>query len=477
MEEEKPSNNILGEPIHKAAICKLVSTFTVLTEENPNIDEIKLMFAMIGVNIPDSISNDLIIPKITSDTKGKKVFKGVWTLELDDLIINIKLFKGKTSCVDYVLFNGDVDLATGNASEALVILESTKTSDNASRNTSVYQRITKFTTFDTMYPDFKGIKVMFWCNSIWGDKLTKTAIFGMRLMETLDIHMYSLKKGNLINIKEKYEITAYECRDDIIKSKNAIPKKKGNCSIRLYRLDNDVYISLKLDKGNGKSSGVISHDPNVGFLAAIINAFEKITKKPNHNNYIIENHNIKQKYFDKCPKSKLWYSINGINIAFEDCVIKERPVLPSQYFTLEGDMTEKLATILYDYVSPNETIFSNHGGCSLTSIKGHADTILSVGQKMPRPDIVFRNDKRKEIEIIEGKLEKELGKGIKQLSDTHLEKFVGQLNKLYPEYTIKKGLCITINSIDCIDKYKNLEFPVKFAIDNEGFFIHLSQDQ
>jgi hypothetical protein len=83
----------------------------------------------------------------------------------------------------------------------------------------------------------------------------------------------------------------------------------------------------------------------------------------------------------------------------------------------------------------------------------------------------------KEIEIIEGKLEKELGKGIKQLSNTHLEKFVGQLNKLYPDYTIKKGLCITINSVDCIDKYKNLEFPVKFAIDNEGFFIHLSQDQ
>lgn len=453
------------------------NSFTVLTEENPNIDEIKLMFAMIGVNIPDSISNDSIIPNITSDTEGKEMFKGVWSLELDDLIITIKLFKGKTSSVDYMLFKENVDLNTGNAAEALVILESTKTTDNASRNTAVYQRITKFTTFETMYPDFKGIKIMFWCNSIWKDKLTQTAMVGMRLMETLNINMYSLNKGNLINIKEKYKIAAYECCDDIIKSKNAIPEKKGNCSIRLYRLDNDVYISLKLDKGNGKSSGVISHDPNVGFLSAIINAIEKVTKKPNHNNYIIKNHNIKQQYFDKCPKSKLWYSISNINIAFEGCVIKKRPVLPSQYFTLESDMTEKLATILYDYVSPNETIFSNHGGCALTCIKGPNDIICSVGQKMPRPDIVFRNDERKEIEIIEGKLEKELGKGIKQLSNKHLEKFIGLLKKLYPNYTIKKGLCITINSVDCIDKYKNLEFPVKFAIDNKGFFIHLSQDQ
>ena len=452
----------------------MAQAFTVLTEEYPNIDEIKLMLSMIGVNMPDSISNDYIIPNITSDTEGKKRFKGVWTLEVDDLLITIKLFKGKTSSVDYMLFNKDVDLTRGNATEALVILESTKTSDNASRNTAVYQRITKFTTFKTMYPDFKGIKVMFWCNSIWKDKLTQTAIVGFRLMETLNINMYSLNKGSLINIKEKYEISPYECCDDIIVSKNAIPEKKGNESIRLYRVDNDIYISLKLDKGSGKSSGIISHDPNVGFLAAIINAFENVTKKPNHNKYIIKNHNIKQNYFDKCPKSKLWYSINDINIVFEGCTIKKSPALPSQYFEIESAMTEKIATILYDYVSPNKTIFSNHGGCALTCIKGHNDAILSVGQKMPRPDIVFRNDERKEIEIIEGKLEKELGKGIKQLSNTHLEEFIEQLNKLYPDYTIKKGLCITINSIDCIDKYKNLEFPVKFAIDNEGFFIHLS---
>lgn len=449
-------------------------TFTVLTEEKPNIDEIRLMLYMIDVNISDSISNISIIPDITTNTEGKKMFKGVWNLVISDYIfIKIKLFKGKTSCVDYMLFSGDVDLTTGNANKALVILESTKTSDNDSRNTAVYQRITKFTTFETMYPGFKGIKVMFWCNSVWKKKITPTAILGMTLMATLNIHLYSLNGGNLVNIKEKYKIKAYECCDSIITSKNSIKEKRNNSNIRLLRRDDIIYISIKLDKGSGKSSGVISHDPNVGFLAAIINAFEKV-KKTNCFTYIVQNHNIKQPYFDKCPRSKLWYSIHNVNIVFEGCVIKKKPVLPSKYFTLESDMTEKIATILYDYVSPNETIFSNHGGCALTCIKGHNDAILCVGQKNARPDIVFRNDERKEIEIIEGKLEKELGKGIKQLSNTHLEKFIEQLNKLYPDYTIKKGLCITIDSVDYIDKYENLEFPVKFAIDNEGFFIHLS---
>ena len=451
-------------------------TFTVLTEEIPNIDEIKLMLSLIGVNIPDTIS---IIANITGDTvQVRKKFDGVWNLKSDAITVTIKLFKGKTSSVDYMLFNGDVDLTKGNAGEALVILESTKTTDSASRNSAVYQRITKFTTFMTMYPDFKGIKVMFWCNSIWKDKLTLTAMVGMRLMDTLNIKMYSLNTGTIINIKDTYTITPYYSRDDIIESKNAIPCRKNNQSIRLSRVNDNIYISLKLDQGKGKLSGKMSNDPNVGFLSAVINAFEKVSEyRKNKNKYIIKNHNIKQNYFDKSPKSKLWYSINDISIEFEDCIIKNRPELPKQYFTLESNMTEKLATILYDWVSPHETIFSNHGGCELTCIKGHNSSSINVGQKMSRPDIVFRNDERKEIEIIEGKLEKELGKGIKQLSNTHLEGFIGQVNKLYPDYTIKKGLCITISSIDSIDKYKNLEFPVKFAIDNEGFFIHLSQDQ
>ena len=33
----------------------------------------------------------------------------MWTLQVDDLIIHIKLFKGKTSSVDYMLFNQDID--------------------------------------------------------------------------------------------------------------------------------------------------------------------------------------------------------------------------------------------------------------------------------------------------------------------------------------------------------------------------------
>lgn len=451
--------------------------FTVLTEETPNILEIKLMLKMVDVNISQTLTNDDIIPDIKNESLGCetiKKFQGVWTIKDGDLIVTIKLFKGKTACVDYILFDGNTDLTSESAGEALVILESTKTSDNSSRNTAVYQRISKFTTFDTMYPNFAGKKIMFWCNSVWKDSITETSKIGMRLMLTLDVELYASNNENkIINIKEKYDIKKYKSCDEIIENKNKIKQKRGNVSIRLSREDNNISISLKLDKGTGASAGKISHDPNVGYLTATIKAFEKITKEPKKNKYIIKNHNINQKYFDKCPKSKLWYSIGNVDIEFEGCIIKKRPTLPTKYFTIESEMTEKLATILYDRVSSNETIFSNHGGCALTYIKGVDNIKCSIGRNDGRPDIVFKNDKLKEIEIIEGKLEKELNKGIKQLSDEHLKGFIGLLNKLYPTYTIKKGLCITIDSVESINKYKNLEFPIKFALDSNGLFIQL----
>ena len=74
----------------------MTRNFTILTEETPNIDEIKLMLSAVGVNIPTSTSNDDIVPNITykvmpavGGQKIRKKFKGVWSLDVDDLIITI----------------------------------------------------------------------------------------------------------------------------------------------------------------------------------------------------------------------------------------------------------------------------------------------------------------------------------------------------------------------------------------------------
>jgi hypothetical protein len=438
--------------------------YKVITEEVPEFYEIKTMLIQIGHNIRGKHE---IIPCITDGNK----FNGEWILELPGITVNISLFKGKSASVDYILFDGDYNLEEGDAGGARVILESTKTCDDSSRNTAVYQRITKFVLYDKMYPKSKTIKVMSYWDNKWKKDLTPTAKFGMRLMETLGIRIFTLNSDkNCVAIHELFKIKPFESIDELIESKNGMKQNKGNVSIRIRRDINNIYISLKLDKGN--APGVISHDPNIGFLSGVISCFEKLSS--GQNKYIIKDHGINQKYFEKCSESKLWHCINGVNnIEFNECIIKERPKqLPDKYFTIENKMTEKLATILCDMQSKHETIFSNHAACALTCIKGN-NCEIKVGRKMHRPDLVLKNDEKKEIIIIEGKVEKDLSKGLVQLSDDYISEFTNIIKQNYRGYSITKGLCITIRDIKDIDKYANIQYPIIFAIDKCGHFVNL----
>lgn len=448
--------------------------YIVLTEEYPSVDEIKIMLSLIGHTTSENYEMN---PCIVDDDK----FEGKWLLIFKNskgepsIIVNIYLFKGKSSSVDYILLNGDCDLSKGDAGSALVILESTKTCDDSSRNTSVYQRITKFVMYDRMYPESNAIKVMFYCDNKWNNDLTPTAEFGMKVKTTLGIHIYSLNdNGDFVNIQYKFKIKPFTSTVELIDTKNCMRQKKGNANIRMEHRDNTIAISLKLDKGKTKQSGIISHDPNVGFLCGVISCFEKFNPQKEIN-YIIKNHGVKQTYFDKLRESKLWYCLHGINnIEFEGCKITKRPELPDRYFTIESKMTEKLSTILCETKSIDnyKTIFSNHGACALTSIKGKSCEV-NVGRKMHRPDLVLMNSEMKQIVIIEGKVEADLSKGINQLSDDHLNGFISIIKQQYEGYTIKKSLCITISDIKDINKYDNLEYPVIFAIDENGRFLNL----
>jgi hypothetical protein len=129
-------------------------TLTILTEEAPSIEEINFI-------ITDILSIDT--PQINiSPTLNNKSFNGEWEIKINaHTTIIIKQFKGESSCVDYLVYEGYVDDNT-NAGNALCILESTKTTDKSSRNTAVNQRITKFMVYDRLYPTSQARKIMFY---------------------------------------------------------------------------------------------------------------------------------------------------------------------------------------------------------------------------------------------------------------------------------------------------------------------------
>jgi hypothetical protein len=436
------------------------NTYTILTEEAPANEEINFI-------ITDILSIDT--PQIIiSPTLNNNSFTGEWKIEINaHTTIIIKLFKGESSCADYLIFDGYVDDNT-NAGNALCILESTKTTDKSSRNTAVNQRITKFMVYDKLYPTSRARKIMFYSEEWNGKNLTDTAVFGLTLMKSLNIEAYHVKNNKAENIYDKYTINIFQTIPELITAKNKIKEKLGNVSIKINNNDDDYYISCKLDKGSSTHSGKISHDPNVGLLCGLINFiyFKNIQAK-----ITIQHHNISQEYFDKSPKSKFWYAINNIPINFENIQNITFPSLPTKYFTLEKKCTEKLATILCSQVISKDytCIFSNHSGCALSNIKTYDKDII-VERTMPRPDILFHNNKKKELFIIEGKIEKDINLGIIQLKDEHLERFIVLIKTAYPECVIKKGLCVTIDSIENIQKYQSLEFPVVFALDSNGIY-------
>jgi hypothetical protein len=454
----------IAEIITNETIYNNSHIYTILTEEVPSQDEISFMLSNI-LNISKTLFQNTMIMPIYLDNK----FKGEWEMKFDNFIIIIKLFKGESSCADYLLFEGNVDNHTPPES-AMCILESTKTNDTNSRNTSVNQRITKFLVYKKLYPDSKARMIMFY-NNKWEQKsLTDTGKFGLRLMKSLGIEAYHGENHIFENIYDLYVIKIFNSIEEMITEKNKMKEKKGNVSVKIMYKEEIYYISCKLDKGISNNSGKISHDPNVGLLSGLIHFIH------NNNPYckiIIDKHNISQEYFNKMPKSKFWYAIHEIDVAFRNITIVKRPAMPNKYFTIENSCTEKISTILLSQIIDNKysCIFSNHSGCALTNIKTK-DKDIVVERTMPRPDILFYNKTENTLLIVEGKIEKDIQLGINQLQDGHLYRFMQLIQSSYPDSTIKKGLCITIDNIDNIDKYTNTEFPVLFAIDTNNSFYY-----
>jgi len=73
-------------------------TFTILTEEVPSYDEITFMLGNVLKIEKSLFEKATIMPNYIN---GK--FKGEWEMQFDNYKIIIKLFKGESSCPDYLL--------------------------------------------------------------------------------------------------------------------------------------------------------------------------------------------------------------------------------------------------------------------------------------------------------------------------------------------------------------------------------------
>src|SRR5699024_8853760 len=99
-------------------------------------------------------NNIKIVPEIN---KGRFTFnylvKGIDIEGIDNIVI--KLSKGYSSFVDFLVFVQDHAPNPESENNLIFGVEETKTRDSESRNTGVYQRGSKFVFFEYFYPNTK----------------------------------------------------------------------------------------------------------------------------------------------------------------------------------------------------------------------------------------------------------------------------------------------------------------------------------
>ncbi|MCD7780091.1 MAG: hypothetical protein LUH05_05410, partial [Candidatus Gastranaerophilales bacterium] len=252
--------------------------------------------------------------------------------DIDEIII--KIVSGKSSFVDYLIFEQNHEPLEGNnqnSDNLLFLIEETKTDDSESRNTGVYQRLTKFVYADYYYPNVP--KVMLYNNQKNKNKKSSdTSIFGTRIMKTL---------GVIILGKDVKNIDQFKSIDELIEFKKEMRKPpKGNTPISITKYDDKIEISGRLSKP--KNEGNIGHDPNIGALTSIAKTLRVLgwTK-----NILITDHCIKQEYINKLTHNNKFLSIaSKLDLELEGITYDSSALYPNNYWYYETK-SEKVGSI------------------------------------------------------------------------------------------------------------------------------------
>jgi hypothetical protein len=424
------------------------ATYTICTEENPQINEIAFILNHLKCNCK--------VTGLTANITANK-WNGSFDVTTDDpnISVCVKLVKGHGSFVDYIVY--DHPDPNEKTSVPILLLESTKTSDSESRNTAINQRFTKFAVAKQRFPN---VPLVLYYNTEQ-NTTTQTSLFGRRLMATYGVKIYDLNGKDML-----VDAPPFTTVDEIIKEKNNFKEKKGNISIKITETAPHTYtINAKLSKGENTT---ICHDPNKGLITGIASSIFSLDKEAK---FIITNHCVDTSKIKK-TSDKFWYANNQYDLKLDGCeVSSQSATCPDTYWT--NDITsEKASTIIYqNYMEKNKwkTIYHNHSSSARSYFTDQNNEEHQVPKDITIPDIVMVNKKEKRIIICEGKIEKDYMMGVRQLDNQ--TKFIEYVEKYYKYYTIERGLCLYVKNLTVIESIQEkIPYTILFALDSSGTF-------
>lgn len=427
----------------------------ILTEEKPKISTIKQIFQIYydDFNGKFIINKDLrIIPHIEGNVfKFSYELIGITLDEINKVII--KIVSGSSSFMDFLFFISEEEPNEDLYLPPLFAVEETKTSDDESRNTGVYQRCSKFVFIEAFYHNVP--KYMLYNDELElrdEKKPSNTSIFGTNMLLTNNVKIV----GKPINKWFKL----FHTIDNLIEFKDKMKRPpKSNTPVLIKKYDNYITISGRLDKP--KNINKISHDPNIGCLSIIALTLRKLGW---NKDIIIVNHHISQDYIDHTKgHNKFLYICKILNIKMEGLTLPSNYQIPNLYWHYEKS-SEKVASILFHLQTENLgffEVYQNHAGCERGYFKTKEGKLITLpkkaasGKNLSIPDVIMRDDKNKIIYLIEGKKLCTLRIGLKEINDyDDIEKLY--IKAYFPGYIVKRYLTIFGGCANCLPDGKVL---------------------
>lgn len=388
----------------------------LLTEERPKPSVILQIIEMYCNDFEDKIAlkEEIRIRPIIENG----VFKFIYVIEGLKVYgaknIYIKTVSGSSSFLDFLLFKQEFAPKEGCSTDNLIMaIEETKTSDDESRNTGVYQRGSKF-VYITPYYDKVKLYMLYneELEAREDKKPSDTSIFGTNILLTLGVTIVGK------DISKWFK--PFESLDELINFKASMRKPPaGNVPIEIKKFPDRIEISGRLSKP--ADAGNIGHDPNIGALSMISKCIRALGW---NEDIVITMHGVTQAYVNRTRgKNKFLYICNILGLKLDGITMPKSVSLPELYWHYEMS-SEKMTSILLHVLGMYNGmygVYENHAGCERGYFRTKSGELITLPKKdrqginLYLPDVVLYDEPSNIILLVEGKKLSTLSNGIEEI--------------------------------------------------------------
>lgn len=413
----------------------------LLTEEKPKISVIKQILGIYR----DDFGVDYVCGEAVAVIPVIRGGSFAFTYRVDGIRVRgienlfIKTVSGGSSFLDFLFFVQENAPVEGGENNLVFAVEETKTSDEESRNTGVYQRCSKFVYIKAFYPDVP-LYMLYHDEPGQGTGRmpSATSVFGTRMLLTNGV--------KIIGRPMERWFRPFGSIEELIAFKNGMRRPPaGNTPILIHKSGSKITVSGRLDKPG--HLGKIAHDPNVGALSMIACTLRRLGWA---GEIEITAHQVVQSSVQENSRNKFLSICRMLNVGLAGITMPTNYALPVSYWHYERE-SEKMASILFHVACEClglKEVYQNHAGCERGYFRSASGQLITLPKYcgpdrhiLRIPDVVMRDDANRVVYLMEGKKRTTMYDGLEELKGyDDIENLY--IKRCFPGYAVRRYLTI-----------------------------------